>query len=270
MATDNALVDRWFVLLLIVVWVHVGIAPFTKVEESFNMQAVHDLLFHGTQLDQYDHKDFPGVVPRTFWGSLVVGCCSAPWVWGLSACGLTKLSGLYVVRGVVGLMLVLSLCRLRQSVSSMFGQMVGTAFILITSTQFHLPFYMSRLLPNTLALGLTNLALADMIEGKHLERVVALLVFTVTVVRCDVVLLLPPVGLQILASSWPPTLPVIRKLVAVGLASALLSIACTVLVDSWFWGRWLWPEGQVLWFNTILNNWKVYGWRILGPRTSLT
>lgn len=65
-------------MVVSVVLLHLTYAPFTKVEESFNIQATHDILASGISWDHprdflrtnYDHVEFSGSVPRTFVGAV--------------------------------------------------------------------------------------------------------------------------------------------------------------------------------------------------------
>ena len=53
----------WEWPLLLISLVYVVACPYNKVEESFGLQATHDLLYHRSELSAYDHHDFPGA-PR--------------------------------------------------------------------------------------------------------------------------------------------------------------------------------------------------------------
>ena len=131
---------------------HVILCPYTKVEESFNLQAVHDIL-HCGDLDSYDHHTFPGVVPRTFLGPLALSCLSWP-LTTLTSLLLpgSKLLQQVVVRLVLGSLVISAFIFYKSSVRARFGREVSVWLGLLTVSQFHLMFYSSRPLPNTLAL----------------------------------------------------------------------------------------------------------------------
>ena len=42
-------------ILLVVAWVHVLLTPYTKVEESFNLHAIHDVFFYGVSPSALKH-----------------------------------------------------------------------------------------------------------------------------------------------------------------------------------------------------------------------
>lgn len=49
------------------------------------------------------------------------------------------------------------------------------------------------------------------------------------------------------------------RLMKYAIPSGIGCMALTIIVDSIFWQRTLWPEGEVLWFNTVLNKSSDYG-----------
>ncbi|ELU40128.1 alg9-like mannosyltransferase family domain-containing protein [Rhizoctonia solani AG-1 IA] len=143
--------------ILLVAWSHIFAAPYNKVEESFNLHATHDILAYGLTpkaLPHYDHFVFPGVVPRTFIGSLVLAAGSYLPLRICTAFGIiqSKLGVQLLMRLCLATGNVYGLILIRRAVERRFGRGTSALFTLLTCTQFHLPFWIGRTLPNMFAL----------------------------------------------------------------------------------------------------------------------
>ena len=230
---------------------------YTKVEESFNMQATHDFLFHREALDKYDHHMFPGVVPRSFLGALLVSAVAAPFHVATQLAGTSRFVSQYIVRTALGLLSVGAASSLRAALHDRFGYATSASYVLLTVAQFHLPFYWSRSLPNTIALVLTTTGFSYWVRGygfaegpesdrprcrQHLRTSIGLLTAAAVTFRCDVVILLAMCCLFALIFTPQLTIP---ELLATGLRWGLTALALTIVVDSIVWKRLLWPELEV-------------------------
>ncbi|XP_058086941.1 dol-P-Man:Man(7)GlcNAc(2)-PP-Dol alpha-1,6-mannosyltransferase isoform X4 [Magnolia sinica] len=187
----------WDLLLGTIAAFYVFMVPYTKVEESFNVQAMHDVIYLRHHLEKYDHLDFPGVVPRTFIGSILVSTLASPFTLAVHLLNLPKLYNLVAVRLVLGFIILSTLRFFRIEVRRKFGHQVEAFFVILTAIQFHLLFYCTRPLPNILALGLVNLGYAFWFKGSFLAALRCLTLATI-VFRCDTLLLLGPLGLELL------------------------------------------------------------------------
>ncbi|KAF8161726.1 alpha-1,6-mannosyltransferase subunit [Mycena galopus ATCC 62051] len=249
-------------LILATGWTHVLLAPYTKVEESFNLHAVHDVLMYGvspSSLPNYDHFIFAGAVPRTFIGSVLLAWISKPAIYLASSFGLvpSKFELQIIVRLVLASINAIGLCFIRHAVSRRFGRPTGLYYTLITCSQFHVPFWMGRTLPNMFALFPVNLAAYLLIDRapntlrpsqRSVTVSIALLVFSAVVFRAELAALAAALVLQSIFSGYIS----FRRAFVVGAISSLVSIASTVSVDSYFWGQsYLWPEWQSIYFNVV-------------------
>ncbi|CAF0720487.1 unnamed protein product [Brachionus calyciflorus] len=242
------------VLFILVVLAHILYCPYNKVEESFNLQAIHDILIHKLNINEYDHLKFPGVVPRTFLGPLIIALISSPFAKLIIEYTDNLFLVQILVRFVLALLVSSGFFHFTSSIKRMFNQNVEKLTLLITITQFHFMFYTGRTLPNIFALALFLHSMGYWLKNRQIHFVVTSAA-NILIFRSELSIIS---GLMLLVSLKYSKISFL-KLIITGSISLIGFICLSVLVDSYFWKYWLWPEGEVLWFNTILNKSHEYG-----------
>ena len=152
------------ILLLGIMVVYAILCPYTKVEESFYMQGVHDLLNYGLSLDKFDHFEFPGVVPRSFIGLLLLSTFVAPFHAIIQLCNGTQFSSQVACRCILACIVWISFMKYKAAVMKKFNPRVAFYFSVFISLQFHIPFYSSRTLANIFALICSLYACTNWLE----------------------------------------------------------------------------------------------------------
>lgn len=252
--------------------IHLLASPYTKVEESFNIQAVHDILHYGVPFsnssaiiaEKFDHATFPGSVPRTFVGALLLATTSMPF----SALLTTSDQIQILVRAILGLVNAACLWSMRHAVDTAYGRAAGRWYVVLQASQFHVVYYASRTLPNMFAFALTTLAQRNLILAKSVaaksqkgirRRKMAVYMLTIAgvVFRSEIAILLAAETLYLLVRNG---VSLTREIVPVGLTGAAVGLLTTVTIDSFFWQRFpLWPEWVGFYYNTILGKSSEWG-----------
>ncbi|CUM66541.1 uncharacterized protein PRCAT00004210001 [Priceomyces carsonii] len=270
----NKLLD---LAIIVTVLFHLLVSPFTKVEESFNIQAIHDIINYGVYprelvSQNYDHVEFPGSVPRTFVGSLVLSGFSkivTTVLGSLGPYGYDKISQIelqILARAILGLLNVLMLIKFGNSLQylgarrSGFKRKINVAFWyrIFLLTQFHLLYYSSRTLPNFIALPLVLFGLASFLKG-NLSGLVWM-AFTGIVFRLEVGVFGVIIALVSSLMFKHSQLFVSVLMLVVG---TLMGLAITFPIDSYFWNRPVIPEISSFVFNIVdgkSSEWGVEPW----------
>lgn len=271
---------------MLIASLHLIKAPYTKVEESFSIQAIHDIINYGvSDISQYDHIKFPGAVPRSFIGPLVIAYLTKPllffsnlWNKGASVAP-TQMETQLLVRGVIAFTNCLSIFYLKEKFQHLVDKESGAAvdeegnkknvkvandfsfsssgswFLLFFMSSFHMMFYCSRPLPNfVLAFSMTNVALGLVLAGSS-NLAIAILAFSAIVFRIEIAAL----GVAVTLLSIYYKKISLAKAARFGVMGLSLGITLSLFIDSYFWNNWGIPEVDSFIFNVLEGNSASWG-----------
>eukprot|EP01084_Bolivina_argentea_P209701 357141_1 len=262
-------------LLFMVGTLYVILVPYTKSEESFNMQASHDMLFHGyTNIEAYDHRQSPSTTaPGTFIGSLVLSLMVHPFKFLLRRIFPLMFSSLdikmhcqHLIRISLLSINIMSLSYFRKSFIDIYiapqyikankkKQIVSTIelikaisnlFAILITAQFHYLFYQSRLLSNSFALPIVTISFAFYFRKQYHLALQWLLASTI-IFACDTIFItLPFIAIMLLRAHQESKFhSVLFQFFEHGVKACFICIALSFWIDSWFWDQYKsckWPE----------------------------
>ncbi|KAK6363113.1 dolichyl-P-Man:Man(7)GlcNAc(2)-PP-dolichol alpha-1,6-mannosyltransferase [Orbilia blumenaviensis] len=274
-ASDSDILGTFLeILLSVTMFAHLLIAPYTKVEESFNIQAIHDIANIGMPvpftnvaeiLAQYDHFEFPGVVPRSFAGAGLIGGITSI-ILGFVQDGLLQQ---IIVRAFLGLLNCSTMVLLSRRAASIYSPGAAKWYLLLQASQFHVMYYVSRTLPNMLAFGLVTYALAELLPPPRSLAArkdwfdtspigLQVLLLAAVIFRCELALLFVTSVIPLLATGWVNVV----ELIILGAATGLLAVLTAVSVDTYFWQTFpkpMWAELEGFLFNTVQGKSSEWG-----------
>jgi hypothetical protein len=186
-----------------------------------------------------------------------------------------------IVRGTLGLASALALIYYTHRVRTAYGPVTARLYSILQLTQFHIPYYASRTLPNTFALILSLLAHACFLpspassgaaQRRYRQAGIATLTFAAVVFRCELALLLGFQTLYLLLSRHIA----ISSAITAGFVGGVTGLAATLSVDSYFWLSFssipifttplltpatglIWPELSAFLFNAVQGQSSAWG-----------
>ena len=229
--------------------------PYSKVEEGFITNGLHDLRF-AKAWSESTHMSSPDWVQRSSVPIYLLSSIS-DWV----RIVLPNIDPSMLPRVVLGALMLGSFVFLASRLNK------DSLILCIIASQFHLPFYSTRLLINSCGLVLANIGLGLYIRNRLYA--IAWLVFSAFAVRLDLFPLAVGIGLDYLFSSNEADSLTVRfsKGVLAGIVGLLAAALISIPLDSLFWAdgeRIVWAEWTVIIFNVVQNQshlWGTQPWR---------